>query len=158
MKAFAVIVGMILTIVLYFGIGICLMYFFSGKDTGENGLSGALLFVGFIYIPAVSFLGSISTGLIIEPEMEEQSYLALIFYSPAFYFNIFAGMLYVASLFVNSVFTFFAGNHSPAPTGTFWDRFWFYLIIPAVLLFWHAASWAGTALGYKVRAKISGDN
>jgi hypothetical protein len=157
MKAFAVIVGMILTIVLYFGIGMCLAYFFSAKDTGENGLLGALLFVGFIYIPAVSFLGSIATGVLFE-QMEEQSYLALIFYSPGFYFNLIAVMLYVASLFVNSVFTFFAGNHSPAATGTFWSRYWGYFLLPVILLFWHAASWAGTAIGYKIRAKISGDD
>lgn len=145
MKAFAVIVGMILTIVLYVGILLCGSYFFpAAEDTGSHDLSlKGIYFAIFIYIPLVFTLGSISTGIIIEPEMtEEQSYRSLILYSPGIYFVI-------------PVILF--GIATESMPEAFRERLWCCLMPFVLLLLWPAASWAGVVLGCKIRAKISGD-
>jgi len=155
MKAFAVIVGIVLCLVLYFGVGY-LIFSYADKFLHDSGDSLGLLLSLVVYMPVILFFGSISTGFIIEPEMEERSYLALIFYSPGFYFAGLFAMFGLASVFLDSVNSFFTNNRAstPAAPGAYWGCF----MAALIPILWHAASWAGTALGYKVRAKLSGDD
>jgi hypothetical protein len=155
MKAFAVIAGMVLSLVLYFSIGYIILPYVD-KFLPDSGDNIGLLLSFVAYVPVMLFLGSISTGLIIEPEMEERSYLVLIFYSPGFYFVLFAILIGIAFIALDSLNSMFVNNRASAPAspGTYWACF----VLPLILLLWLTASWAGVSLGYKIRSKISRDD
>ncbi|MHC4265715.1 MAG: hypothetical protein ACYSUK_07270, partial [Planctomycetota bacterium] len=93
MKVLSVLAGIVLTVVLYFGL--LYLVFLSGNESSTQSYSNeppkpdliwSGMYIGTVtVIPVLIFLGSILTGFLIEPSLEK-SWLAFLFYSPGMFF------------------------------------------------------------------------
>lgn len=102
-----------------------------------------LLLVVLIVLPVIYFLGSLPTGFMIEPHVEED-FAGLASYSPG---------LYLSGLLMLWVFV-----AAMTGMGTVLQALGACFMILVVILAWTAASWAGVVLGYKLRARIRRDD
>ena len=142
MKIFSILVGMALPIALY--LGMIWLGTYSEPSQGQSSdfvpISGLVMFV-LVILPVIFFLSSIPTGFLIEPYLEK-SYTAFLFYSPGLYY--FAIVALLTTLFSDfSAITLSSVGFCCSG------------VLAGIL--WSAVSWAGVALGYKLRAKIRGD-
>jgi len=145
MKVLSVLAGVVLTVVLYFG----LLYLASlfGNESSTQSYSNepskpdliwAGMYIGTVtVIPVLIFLGSILTGFLIEPSLEK-SWLAFLFYSP--------GMFFVCILTFLSCTCFI--DPSIGIMGL--------IMYGGIVVAWLLPSCLGVALGYKLRAWMSG--
>ena len=165
MKALSVLAGVVLTVVLYFGLLYLLFLYGNGpstkspsnepstqsysepstqSDSNEPSIpdlefSGEFsgMYIGIVtVIPVLIFLGSLLTGFLIEPSLEK-SWLAFLFYSP--------GMFFVGILIFMS-FTCLWEPHIDI---------WLLKMYGGIIVAWLFSSFLGVALGYFIRERIA---
>ena len=153
MKALSVLAGVVLTVVLYFGLLYLLFLYGNGPSTkspsnkpstqsysNEPSMPDLIwsgMYIGTVtVIPVLIFLGSLLTGFLIEPSLEK-SWLAFLFYSP--------GMFFVGILILFS-FT------------CLWEPridIWLLKMYGGIIVAWLFSSFLGVALGYFIRERIA---
>lgn len=149
MKFFAVVIGMLLSVLLFAGV----MWLhnldrpeFHGQQDQEGGLiAGVLFFIPFV-LPLFYVTGSVATGFLIQSSIDDCGFFDLLYYAPGLYFWLILVVLYFLPWSCIAIL-------SDPIIG--WSCFLFPLYFIAILLIWTFSSGAGVWLGYKLRRRLS---